>query len=401
MTCRLKTLAPVAEDPEVSGGAGAGRSAEDRARWLRGRAAKLEVQAGRWEQGAAGERRTAAVLDPRSGDGWYVLHDLAVPGSAANIDHVVVTAAGVFVVDSKDWSSPVSAGRGTLWVGRYPKSRELATVGWELGVVHRALGGRGQDVPCRAVISLTAARSEQRPVEAQGVTALNVDQLVSYLASRPSCLAADQVRSIAVTLDAALAPKTGDKSAIVAPAPPGAAPPAAVLGVGKGAVLRAGSPSPTLSFGYPSKARRRRSAPNRDLGQLLVAVAAIALVGIGLKAVSAVRPHTTSSRTSQHSPMTPAALTVSWTCPRPGYGWTAVVQWPAAAGSAGTIMLPTAPASRGPWTIAKVQLTAAPSALTGIADHSRVWLRGGSEIALIMNEAPIVEGQLTAPAGSC
>jgi hypothetical protein len=39
-----------------------------------------------WRQGAAGERRTARLLAPLERHGWAILHDLAVPGSWANID---------------------------------------------------------------------------------------------------------------------------------------------------------------------------------------------------------------------------------------------------------------------------------------------------------------------------
>lgn len=90
----------------MAGSGGAGRSAEDWSRQLRQQAARLEARAARIEQGARGERRTAGVLNPRSGDGWYVLHDLAVPDSRANIDHVVVTPAGVFVVDVQALDGP-------------------------------------------------------------------------------------------------------------------------------------------------------------------------------------------------------------------------------------------------------------------------------------------------------
>jgi hypothetical protein len=39
-----------------------------------------------WRRGAAGERRTARLLDPLERQGWAVLHDLAVHGSDANVD---------------------------------------------------------------------------------------------------------------------------------------------------------------------------------------------------------------------------------------------------------------------------------------------------------------------------
>jgi hypothetical protein len=39
-----------------------------------------------WRHGAEGERRTARLLAPLERHGYQVFHDLAVPGSAANVD---------------------------------------------------------------------------------------------------------------------------------------------------------------------------------------------------------------------------------------------------------------------------------------------------------------------------
>jgi hypothetical protein len=39
-----------------------------------------------WWRGTAGERRTARLLAPLERQGWAVLHDLAIPDLAANID---------------------------------------------------------------------------------------------------------------------------------------------------------------------------------------------------------------------------------------------------------------------------------------------------------------------------
>jgi hypothetical protein len=51
--------------------------------WLRFRPSP---DASAWRRGAAGERRTARLLSQLERHGWAVLHDLAVPGSQANID---------------------------------------------------------------------------------------------------------------------------------------------------------------------------------------------------------------------------------------------------------------------------------------------------------------------------
>jgi hypothetical protein len=45
-------------------------------------------QARTWQRGAHGERRTARLLDRLTCDGYVAFHDLAIPGSPANIDHL-------------------------------------------------------------------------------------------------------------------------------------------------------------------------------------------------------------------------------------------------------------------------------------------------------------------------
>ena len=54
-----------------------------------------------WASGAKGEVLVGARLDKLASESIAVLHDRRVPGTRANIDHVVVTAGGVFIVDPK------------------------------------------------------------------------------------------------------------------------------------------------------------------------------------------------------------------------------------------------------------------------------------------------------------
>ena len=62
-----------------------------------------------WERGAVGEERLGARLDSLVSDDIAVLHDRRIPGTRANIDHVVVTRAGIWVIDAKRYK-----GRPTL-----------------------------------------------------------------------------------------------------------------------------------------------------------------------------------------------------------------------------------------------------------------------------------------------
>jgi hypothetical protein len=96
-----------------------------------------------WRRGAQGERRTARLLDRLTGDGYVVFHDLAIPGSPANVDHLVIGPSGVFVIDSKQWTGSVHQGPdGLAWHNHYRLDRTLETVRWEARIIGRLLGTR-------------------------------------------------------------------------------------------------------------------------------------------------------------------------------------------------------------------------------------------------------------------
>jgi hypothetical protein len=100
-------------------------------------------QARTWQRGAHGERRTARLLDRLTRDGFVVFHDLAVPGSPANVDHLVIGPTGVFVIDSKQWTGQVHQGAdGLAWHNHYRLDRTLEMVRWEAQAIGRLLGTR-------------------------------------------------------------------------------------------------------------------------------------------------------------------------------------------------------------------------------------------------------------------
>lgn len=54
-----------------------------------------------WATGAVGEEQLGARLDSLDAEIIAVLHDRRIPGTKANIDHVAITAGGVWVIDAK------------------------------------------------------------------------------------------------------------------------------------------------------------------------------------------------------------------------------------------------------------------------------------------------------------
>ena len=112
-----------------------------------------------WQRGAAGERRTARLLDPLERHGWTVLHDLAIPGSQANLDHLVIGPGGVFVIDSKQYRGRLQLDpTGRLWHGRYPLAPTPRAVDFEADQAARVLPDPGV-----AVVPIVAIHGAQVP----------------------------------------------------------------------------------------------------------------------------------------------------------------------------------------------------------------------------------------------
>jgi hypothetical protein len=106
-------------------------------------------QARSWQRGGQGERRTARLLHRLTRDGYVVFHDLAVPGSDANLDHLVIGRSGVFVIDSKQWTGEVRQGAdGLVWHNHYCLDRTLEVVRWEAERVGRLLSIRAAALLC-------------------------------------------------------------------------------------------------------------------------------------------------------------------------------------------------------------------------------------------------------------
>jgi hypothetical protein len=77
-----------------------------------------------WARGAQGEERVGPQLDEVVGDKGFVLHDRRVPGRRLNLDHLVVMASGVWVIDTKHYHGRLSRRRATGWFN----AREVLTV---------------------------------------------------------------------------------------------------------------------------------------------------------------------------------------------------------------------------------------------------------------------------------
>jgi hypothetical protein len=149
-----------------------------------------------WRRGAAGERRTARLLEPLERDGWAVLHDLAVPGSRANLDHLVIGPGGVFAIDSKQYRGRLQLDpTGRLWHGRYPLAPAVRAASWEADQAAQVLPDPGM-----AVVPIVAVHGAQVPwgkVVIDGVPVVSARRLPSMLGQLPVVLGPERVAWLA------------------------------------------------------------------------------------------------------------------------------------------------------------------------------------------------------------
>jgi len=134
-------------------------------------------QARAWQRGAHGERQTARLLNRLGRDGYVVLHDLAMPGSPANVDHLVIGPSGVFLIDSKQWTGSVQQGAdGLVWHNHYRLDRTLATIRWQAETLGPLLG-----IPAAPLLCVHGAHVQGGGLRAQGVAIVPATLLRSAL----------------------------------------------------------------------------------------------------------------------------------------------------------------------------------------------------------------------------
>jgi hypothetical protein len=115
-----------------------------------------------WDQGAVGEERVGTFLEESRPKGIEVLHDRRIPGSKANIDHLVVAPSGIWIVDAKRYLSgrlerrDVGGWRTTdmrLYVGNRDKTVLLDGVHKQVAHVCEAMIGTPfETVPVRGAL---------------------------------------------------------------------------------------------------------------------------------------------------------------------------------------------------------------------------------------------------------
>lgn len=172
-----------------------------------------------WAQGAGGERAVAAKLDELGGEHIIALHDrkmLRPDGrtSRANIDHLAVTAAGVWVVDAKTHQGALEVRRSgglfsprveRLFIAGRDKSSLIEGLARQVETVRTVLAGVGADVSVHGALCFVGTELPWFG-ESIGDVPLVGRRGLAKLMKRAGDLAADDREAIAQYLDSRFVP---------------------------------------------------------------------------------------------------------------------------------------------------------------------------------------------------
>jgi Nuclease-related domain len=106
-----------------------------------------------WRRQAQMQRRTAGVLAQLEQKGWLVLHDVALPGWSASLDHLVIGPTGAWAIESwrNSWL-PRRRKATSPWSGRGVVGGPRPDLSWKAEAIADCLAGTG--IPVRPLLCL-------------------------------------------------------------------------------------------------------------------------------------------------------------------------------------------------------------------------------------------------------
>ncbi len=164
-----------------------------------------------WATGADGEARTATFLEPLRAEGFRILHDRRIPGSRANIDHIVIGPPGVYVVETKSFSGQLKVRGNEVYVAGRRKTtmieeakREALAVQVALAPELEALG-----IGMVPVICVHRASLPWFGADARGIRIVSGKDLVKRLRKADPRLVTEAVERLANAAAERLKPAAG------------------------------------------------------------------------------------------------------------------------------------------------------------------------------------------------
>jgi ssDNA-binding Zn-finger/Zn-ribbon topoisomerase 1 len=157
-----------------------------------------------WAKGIEGERRAADQLEPLLAKGYIVLYGRLIPGVNADIDSLVIGPAGVFVIETKNWSGKINVTNNKIFVGDRDRSNVVEQVYRNAIATQIALGDELTPARLTVVPVLCAIGGTSSSGFGSGVHIVDGGGLSKLISDRPALLDEEQVARLARLADARL-----------------------------------------------------------------------------------------------------------------------------------------------------------------------------------------------------
>ena len=174
--------------------------------WAFRKVFKARVKLRQLRLGRDGERAVAEVLERMRESGFRVFHDIV--GPSFNVEHVLVGAQGLFVIETKTISKPANGAPTIQYDGeqmtvagftpdRDPVRQATAIASWVRDLVKES---SGRQVPVRPVVLYPGWFVEKPPSLRPTVWVLNPKALADFIGHEPAVLSPEDVKLVAFHL---------------------------------------------------------------------------------------------------------------------------------------------------------------------------------------------------------
>jgi hypothetical protein len=178
---------------------------------------RLASEEKRWATGARGEEILASALAAKCPDA-LLLHDRRIPKSRANIDHIAVTATGVYVIDAKRYRGKIEVrspifGKPKLVIAGRDRTKLVTGLERQVDVVKTVLAAVAPEVPIHGCFCFVAPEGLLADVGLPVMRTLKINGYPLYysrrlakLLNRPGALTREQAEPICNQLARQLPP---------------------------------------------------------------------------------------------------------------------------------------------------------------------------------------------------
>ena len=163
-----------------------------------------------WEAGQLGEERLAAILDTLVAEGYLHLPDRCLPGTSANIDHLLIGPPGVFVLDAKNWAGAVFVTHGALRQDDRRRMEEVEAARRAAMAVAASLETQAAKVDVRPALCFVGEARIGTPAFVDRVKLIDADDVREWIRRFPAKLDEAAVDAVHRHLQSSFPAKTGE-----------------------------------------------------------------------------------------------------------------------------------------------------------------------------------------------